>query len=93
LLVGMWRAGAEGRRADEAECVLASGGMMKCENPAKLKGRDGSRPCVMYLRQVSLMSTRVTEGFPEAYLSRQQLHLFAEQMQWLSGCKDVRAKT
>jgi hypothetical protein len=51
--VGKWRAGAEGRRLGEGECVLASGGMTKCEIPAKLKGRDGSRPCARCLMEVA----------------------------------------
>lgn len=45
--------GAEGKRAGEAGYVLASGGRMKCEIPARLKARDGSRRCVMCLIEVA----------------------------------------
>jgi hypothetical protein len=53
LEVGMWKAGVGGRRADEVECVLASGERMKCAIPAELKARDGSRPCARCLFEVA----------------------------------------
>jgi hypothetical protein len=53
VLVERWMAGAGGRRAGEEECVLTSGGMMKCEILVKLKGRDGSRPGAMCLMEVA----------------------------------------
>ena len=48
--VGKLEADAEGRRAGEVMCALASGGRMNCGIPAQLQVCDGSRPherCLM----------------------------------------------
>ena len=42
--VGKQEAGAKERQAGEVMCVLASGGKMNFVIPARLTGRDGSRP-------------------------------------------------